>query len=214
MAAGIAHEINNPLAGILLYSSNLVKKARGDRNLKEGLEVIIQESKRCKTIIQELLDFSRDRAPQRALASINDIIEKALSILDNEFRLRHIRIERTLSDTIEKTLLDENQIEQVFVNLLINAIQAIGEGGTIAINSRMLPENPAIEVVFADNGCGIPKEQIHKIFEPFFSTKKHGTGLGLAVSYGILRNHNGDITVSSVPGEGTRFTIQLPIGDQ
>ncbi|MBW1699955.1 MAG: GAF domain-containing protein [Deltaproteobacteria bacterium] len=211
MAAAIAHEINNPLAGVLLYASNLVKKVPDKSQLKEGLEVIIRETVRCKSIIQELLEFSRDREPRKTLSNINSIIEKALRILENEFRLQHISIEKRLSDEIENTFLDENQIEQVFVNLLLNAIQAIEENGQIIIKSFLSPDRNRAVITIEDTGCGIPQQHLSKIFEPFFSTKKKGTGLGLAVSYGIIRNHGGNITVTSQCAQGTCFTIEIPI---
>jgi len=211
MAAGIAHEINNPLAGILLFSSNLSKKVPQAGPLKEGLDVIIRETVRCKSIIQELLEFSRDREPQKELINVNTVIEKALKFLENEFRLHHIGIESRLSDHMQETLLDENQIEQVFVNLLLNAVQAIGEKGGITVKSSMDQDRKCAVIEIADTGSGIPSENIGKIFEPFFSTKPKGTGLGLAVSYGIVKNHEGDIHAFSKPGEGTRFVLEFPI---
>jgi signal transduction histidine kinase len=211
MAAGIAHEINNPLAGILLFSSNLSKKVSQNGPLKEGLDVIIRETVRCKSIIQELLEFSRDREPQKELINVNTVVEKALKILENEFRLHHIQIGKHLSGQMQQTLLDENQIEQVFVNLLLNAVQAIAEKGTITISSRMDVERKKALVEIADTGSGISAENIPKIFEPFFSTKPKGTGLGLAVSYAIVKNHEGDINAFSKPGEGTCFVLEFPI---
>jgi two-component system NtrC family sensor kinase len=211
LAAGIAHEINNPLAGILLFSSRLSKKVPKDSPVKEGLDVIVRETVRCKSIIQELLEFSRDKKPQKTPANLNDIIEKALSILENEFHLHHINIEKNLSDDIEETLLDENQIEQVLVNLLLNAVNAIQEKGAITIKSWMDPKRKRTLMEIADTGCGISPEHLPKIFDPFFSTKNKGTGLGLAVSYGIVKNHEGDIRVFSKPGEGTRFILEFPI---
>ncbi|MGD9039262.1 MAG: ATP-binding protein [Desulfobacteraceae bacterium] len=210
MAAGIAHEINNPLASILLYGSSLIKEVPDKDPLKEGLEVIINETKRCKAIIQDLLEFSRVKEPSKALANINTIIEKALSLLNNELRIRHIRVEKHLSNAMVEILVDERQLMQVFVNILLNALQAIGEGGMIAIRSRADMAQNLIRIEFTDSGPGISEENLSKIFDPFFSTKKNGTGLGLSVSYRTIKNHNGDIRVSSKPGEGTRFTIDLP----
>jgi two-component system NtrC family sensor kinase len=211
MAAAIAHEINNPLAGVLLFSTNLAKKVPKEGPLKEGLDIIIHETIRCKSIIQELLEFSREREPQKVLKNINDVINKALSILENEFRLHHISTEKALSDELPDTLLDVNQMEQVFVNLLLNAVEAIQEKGVITIKSY-LDASQTYEIVdIMDTGCGISPDDLNKIFEPFFSTKPKGTGLGLAVSYGIVRNHQGEIKVSSQPGSGTRFTIEIPV---
>jgi signal transduction histidine kinase len=211
MAAGIAHEINNPLAGILLYSSNMSKKVPQGGRLEEGLNIIIKETQRCKTIIQGLLEFARDREPQKVPADINAIMETALGILDNEFRLRHVDLELQLSENMVKTLLDENQIEQVFINLLLNAIHAVEENGRVTIQTAVDSETNKIRVEITDNGCGIAADDIKKIFEPFYSTKTKGTGLGLAVSYGIVKNHQGDIRVYSVLRQGTRFTLDFPI---
>jgi two-component system NtrC family sensor kinase len=214
MAAGIAHEINNPLAGILLYSSNMSKKVPQGGPLEEGLNIIIKETQRCKTIIQGLLEFARDREPQKVPADINAIMETALGILDNEFRLRHVGLERQQSENMVKTLLDENQIEQVFINLLLNAIHAVEENGSVTVKSAVNSKQKTVQVEITDNGCGIAADDIKKIFEPFYSTKAKGTGLGLAVSYGIVKNHQGDIRVYSVPGKITRFTVELPIQDE
>ena len=211
MAAGIAHEINNPLAGILLYSSNMSKKVPPGGRLEEGLNIIVKETQRCKTIIQGLLEFARDREPQIILANINDIMGTALGIVDNEFRLRHVDLELELAEDMVKTFLDENQIEQVFINLLLNALHAVEENGRVTVQSAVESEQNKIRVQIADNGCGIAVDDIKKIFEPFYSTKTKGTGLGLAVSYGIVKNHQGDIHVFSVPGKITRFTIEFPI---
>jgi len=214
MAAGIAHEINNPLAGILLYSTNMAKKAGQNGPFKEGLEVIIRETIRCKGIIQDLLEFSRDKEPKKTSSSINVIIEKALSILRNEFRLQHIAVEKQLADNLPQVPLDENLMQQVLVNLLINAAEAIQDKGRIAIKSHLGPFQKKVIVDIEDDGCGIPPENMAQIFEPFFSTKGNGTGLGLAVSYGVVQKHQGNIQVSSLPGRGARFTIEIPISQQ
>jgi signal transduction histidine kinase len=213
MAAGIAHEINNPLAGILLYSSRMRKKVTEEGPIKEGLDVIVQETQRCKGIIQDLLEFSRDKEPEKAEASINDIIEKALSILENEFRLHHITVERNLSGEVPPVRLDVNLMQQVFVNLLINAVEAIKENGVITIQSYVNPDRKMVGVRVADTGGGILQEDMVKIFEPFFSTKNNGTGLGLAVSYGIVQKHRGNIQVSSQTEEGTCFTVEIPLSE-
>jgi two-component system NtrC family sensor kinase len=211
MAAGIAHEINNPLTGILLYSSNMSKKVPPGGYLEEGLKIIMRETQRCKTIIQGLLEFARHREPQKVLADINDIMENALSIVSNEFHLRHVHLDKQLAEDVAKTMLDETQIEQVFVNLLLNALQAVTENGRVTVRSAVDRARERIEVEVADNGCGIAADDIKKIFDPFFSTRTNGTGLGLSVSYGIMQNHQGDIQVFSEPGRDTRFKILLPI---
>jgi two-component system NtrC family sensor kinase len=210
MAAGIAHEINNPLAGILLYSSNLVKKVPETGPLKKGLEVIIHETIRCRGIIQDLLEFSKQREPVKALADLNGVINKALSILANEFRLNRISVEERLSDNLPNVLIDTNQIEQVFINFFMNAVEAIQGQGIVSVRTYKDEDNQGVVVEIEDSGMGIPQEHLEKIFEPFFSTKPKGNGLGLAVNFGIIQKHGGQIRVSSQPGRGTTMTIRLP----
>lgn len=210
MAAGIAHEINNPLAGILLYSSNLVKKVPDGSPLKEGLEIIVNETIRCRGIIQELLDFSRRGEPKKVLADINDVIKKALSILENEFKLNHVYLESYFGKDIPFLMVDPGQMRQVFINILLNAVQAIGRHGVIVIRTWLESANGKVLIEISDNGPGIPLEHRDKIFEPFFSTKSSGTGLGLAVTYRIIRNHGGTIKAISTKDKGTCFRIELP----
>jgi len=210
MAAGIAHEINNPLAGILLYSSNLIKKVPETGPLKKGLEVIINETIRCRGIIQDLLEFSREREPAKALGDLNGVINKALSILANEFRLHRVSVEKRLSDDLPSVLLDVNQMEQVFINFFMNAMEAIQGQGSVSVRSFKDQDHKGVVVEIEDSGIGIPQEHLARIFEPFFSTKPKGTGLGLAVNYGIIQKHGGQIEVSSQPGRGTTMTIRLP----
>lgn len=211
MAAGIAHEINNPLAGILLFSTNMLKKCGEEGQIKEGLEIIIHETQRCKAIIQDLLEFSRDKDPRKVLANVNDILDKSLNILGNQFHLNHIIVETDLSDNIPDIPMDANLMQQVFVNLLINAIEAVQENGTIRVRSHGTSDGKRVKIEITDTGRGIPKKHASKIFDPFFSTKKSGTGLGLAVSYGIVQKHNGHIHVSSEPGQGACFTVEIPV---
>jgi signal transduction histidine kinase len=211
MAAGIAHEINNPLAGVLLFSSNLLKKAPQEGPFREGLEIIIQETLRCKAIIQELLEFSRPSEPKAVLANVNDVIVRAIHLLKNELRLRHIKLEMDLPGSLPEILIDENQIEQILVNLLLNAIQAIDENGAITIRTYVSSDRKTVAIDVSDTGCGIPPENMLKIFEPFFSTKAKGTGLGLAVTYGIVQKHGGNVYAYSQPGQGARFIVELPI---
>jgi two-component system, NtrC family, sensor kinase len=211
MAAGIAHEINNPLAGILLYSSNMRKKVPPRGGLVEGFDIIIKETQRCKVIIQGLLDFARDTEPQRVPANVNHIVESALGIVENEYHLQHVDIGLTLAKNMVTTLLDENQIEQVVINLMLNALHAVTEYGKVAVKTGVDNDAGTVVVEVIDDGCGIVPTDRKKIFEPFFSTRSNGTGLGLAISYGIVQNHQGDIQVFSEPEKGTRFRITFPI---
>jgi two-component system NtrC family sensor kinase len=211
MAAGIAHEINNPLGGILIYSTNLIKKIPNEGPLKEGMEIIIHETLRCKTIIADLLEFSREKEPQKTLVNINEIIKKTVTMLQNEFNLDHINVTIDLSGDVPATFMDQNQMQQVFINLILNAVEAIRDNGAINITSRVDPNRKYIKIEISDDGCGIEPDHFGKLFEPFFTTKSKGTGLGLAVTYRIILNHKGDIHVSSMPGKGTTFTIEMPL---
>jgi len=209
MAAGIAHEINNPLTGIMLFSSSLIKKPDPEGTFAEGLQVIIDETNRCKSIVEGLLEFSRNRAPEKNLLDLNKIVQNSLKILDNEFKLHYIQVEEKISGKLRSILLDGNQLEQVFVNLLINAIQAIGDKGNITVETGETPLQRAF-VAISDNGKGISRDHMKTIFDPFFTTKAEGTGLGLAISHNIVQNHGGDIQVTSKVGEGTTFLVSFP----
>lgn len=211
MAAGVAHEINNPLAGILLFSSNMSKKVEPGSSLEKGLNIIIRETQRCKVIIQGLLEFSREKPPKKAKANINDVIRAALGVVENQFFVRYVTLEQYLAQDMAETLLDSNQIEQVFINLLLNALHAVEDHGRVSIKSLLDSEKNRIEIEIADNGCGISAENVKNIFEPFYTTRANGTGLGLAVSYGIIESHRGNIRVFSKLGAGTRFVIDFPI---
>jgi signal transduction histidine kinase len=214
MAAGIAHEINNPLGGILVYTTMLIDQVSKEGPVREGLDVIAQETLRCKRIIQELLDFSRERPPLKKPTDLNTVMEKALRLLENEFRLRRVQLDKKLSPDLPPLFLDGNQMQQVFMNILINALEATPEGGKVRVATRSGPEDKTVITEIADSGCGIPQGNLAKIFEPFFSTKDKGTGLGLSVSFGIIQNHQGQIEVSSLPGSGARFIITLPVHGQ
>lgn len=337
LAAGVAHEINNPLTGVLTYSSFLLKRTKDNKELQEDLNVIVRETKRSREIVKSLLDFARQSVPKKHSADVNEIIKSSLEVVNNQLSLKRIKLDEHLNESLPKAKLDANQIQQVFINLLINAADAIGEkGGNISINTSLITLSPYgiaqiktavcpkrhdlmdnevkingmptvmvkvssngnvgivnldpiygkhrhkygieikkgknglvscpkcnmslieedvkcpkcssavynfevppygmfegctnpscnwqrwqamdeaghqdfIEIKITDTGQGIPKEDLPKIFEPFYSTKgQKGTGLGLAVIWGIIDNHNGTINVESEIGKGTTFIIHLP----
>ncbi len=339
LAAGVAHEINNPLTGILTYSSFLLKRAKNQPDLRDDLNVIVRETKRSREIVKGLLDFARQSVPKKNEADINEVIEKALNVVDNQLTINHIKLKKQLQSDLPPVKIDSNQIQQVFINLIVNAIHAIdsNQGGEITISTSLTTLEPYgithikhavcpkghelidhsfkieglssikvhatsgdregeihldpvygknrheyglnvakdkdinvscykcdislmheskncpqcgspiytieipgkgqlegclkknclwqywssveqegkksfIETAISDTGCGIPEENLDKIFEPFFSTKgQKGTGLGLAVIWGIMDNHEGNIKVKSTLGEGTTFTLHLPV---
>jgi signal transduction histidine kinase len=338
LAAGVAHEINNPLTGVLTYSSFLLKRTQDNHELQEDLKVIVRETKRSREIVKSLLDFARQSVPKKNEAKINDIIEHAISVVENQLSINHIKLVKNLEPSLPTITVDSNQIQQVFINLIVNASDAVGkDGGTITISSLLLSLSPYgithvkkavcpkrhdlidnevkiegmpsvkikvrsngqegiinldpiygkrrhlygleidykkniqvmcpqcntslieegkkcpkcgspiytfevpqqgyfegcinkscdwqkwdavdlggqkdyIEIRISDTGCGISKEDLIRIFEPFYSTKgQKGTGLGLAVIWGIVDNHNGTITVESEINQGTTFIIRLPL---
>jgi signal transduction histidine kinase len=336
LAAGVAHEINNPLTGVLTYSSFLLKRAKDNSEIQDDLRVIVRETKRSREIVKSLLDFARQSVPKKHRADINEIIKNSLSVVDNQLSIKHINLEKIIYDNLPQITVDKNQIQQVIINLLVNASDAIGDKrGTITISTALISLSPYgfaqiknavcskrhdlidnevkidgfptirvkavsadnvgyinidpvygkhrneywieikkgkevqmscpkcnisllengelcpkceshiysfevppqgmfkgctnpecnwekwdavdesgqkefIEIKISDNGSGIPKEDLPRIFEPFYTTKgQKGTGLGLAVIWGIIDNHNGTINVESEVGKGTTFTIHL-----
>jgi two-component system NtrC family sensor kinase len=340
LAAGVAHEINNPLTGVLTYSSFLLKRTKDNPEMQEDLNVIVRETMRCREIVKGLLDFARQSTPKKSSIEINEIINRAIAVVNNQLKLNKINLVKEFDSTIPKITADANQIEQVFINLFINGIDAIGQdGGTLTINSSQITLSPKgitqirnavcakshvlmdanhkiggipsvkvkvksngnegfinidpiygnhrnyfgislvksnqinltcptcdisfieknikcpecngpvykiqianqgfiegcasfkdnwqrwefidrageskfVKIEVTDSGCGIPPENLNKIFEPFFSTKgQKGTGLGLSVIWGIVDNHNGTISVQSEIGKGTTFSIRLPINE-
>ena len=182
MAAGVAHEINNPLTGILTYGHLLLKRLKPDDYARKEIGFIVNETIRCSKIVQGLLDFARQTSPKMVYANLTQLINRTLSIMENQFFIEDIKVIKKLNEDIADIMLDVNQIEQVFVNILLNAIEATPEGGTIHIASEC--DKYFAYITFQDTGHGIPKEIIGKIFDPFFTTKpeKKGTGLGLSVS--------------------------------
>ena len=223
LAAGVAHEINNPLTGVLTYSSFLLKNADDQPELKEDLEVIVRETKRCREIVKGLLDFSRQSASTARPTAVNEIVRNACRIVEHQLSIQKIRIEMKLPEEAPMVNADPMQIEQVLVNLLVNAADAIGEaGGTITIEAGMAsaadtvngltsPEDMA-RIRVTDTGCGISAEGLNKLFEPFYTTKgAKGTGLGLSIVWGIIEKHQGRIKVDSIVGRGTTVTVLLPV---
>jgi two-component system NtrC family sensor kinase len=212
LAAGVAHEINNPLTGVMTFSHLLLKNAK-DEATRKDLEIIVRETTRCKKIIKGVLDFARETPPQRKLCQVNDIIGRTLAILEPQSLFHNIQTERNLDDKLPQIWIDENQMEQVFMNIALNAAEAMKGEGRFSISSSLNKREDFVEVRMEDTGMGISKEYLNKIFDPFFTTKdpQKGTGLGLSVSYGIVQKHKGDILVESEVGKGTIFIIKLPV---
>jgi two-component system NtrC family sensor kinase len=216
LAAGVAHEINNPLTGVLSYASVLKKRLAADGEAVKDLDVIVRETIRCREIVKQLLDFGRPAPPVRAPTDINEVVRRAVSVVLTQLSLNNVRLALDFGQNLPPADADANQIQQVAVNLFLNAADAIGrDGGEIHVTTRRHEEGgagPYLELAIEDTGRGIDPEDMRHIFEPFFTTKgSRGTGLGLAVSRGIVEGHGGSIGVQSEPGKGSRFIVRLPL---
>jgi len=213
LSSGIAHEINNPLGIILGYTQLLMRQETEGSQKFEDLKIIEKHVKNCKSIVEDLLNFARSSKPKKEFMNIHEAIADVLVLNQHQTRLDGLIIEKDYDPTLPRLLMDEKKIKQVLINLLMNARHATGGRGTIRISTRHEPESGQVAIRIADSGCGIHKKNLSRIFDPFFTTKPtgEGTGLGLAVSYGIIKNHGGDILVSSEPGQGSEFTIVLPV---
>ena len=223
LAAGIAHELNNPLTGILTFTSLLRKNLPDGSADAEDLDLVIKETRRCATIIRRLLDFAREKAPEKKFADLNRLIEDTMHIVEQPAQLQEIEIRLELDRSLPQIWIDPSMIEQVVMNMLVNAQHAIAQKGRIAIRTRRVPQPkspspgaaavPMIEVSIADTGCGISANNLKRIFDPFFTSKEvgKGTGLGLSVSHGIVQAHGGVIEVESRVGEGSTFRVFLPL---
>jgi two-component system NtrC family sensor kinase len=221
LAAGVAHEINNPLTGVLTFTHLLLKRQDLDQEAREDLKTIAASTERVRKIVKGLLDFARQSRLEPQLTDVNELIESAISLVANQALVKGVVFCFDAGQRIPKRTLDRNQFQSVLLNIILNAIDATERGGHINISSRMaLAVSGAgseavkgIEISIADTGCGIPPENLDKLFDPFFTTKEvgSGTGLGLSVSQGIVERHGGSIRVQSKPGEGSTFTIWLPL---
>jgi len=212
LAAGVAHEINNPLGSILLFNRLVMNKCPADSPIKENLERVDREVKRCQNIVQGLLEFARQRNPKVEPTDLNVLLEKTVALFENKPMFHNIEVVRQFQEGSPKILVDPSQIQQVFINIMMNAVDAMEGRGALTIATRYRPEKEKIEVRFGDTGQGMSKEVLNHIFEPFYTTKGvgRGTGLGLSISYGIIQRHSGEIAVSSQIGEGSVFVISLP----
>ena len=213
LSAGIAHEINNPLGIILGYTQLLIRNESAESEKHQDLKTIEKHVRNCKTILEDLLNFARTSAPKEDLIRIDTAIEDVLKFVQQHADLDRIDIQKDFDRSVPPMMLDEKKIKQVFMNLIINASHALSPTGKLSLSSRLTSDGRQVIVKVRDNGHGIEKKNMSRIFDPFFTTKTtgEGTGLGLSVSYGIIKNHGGDIRVESEAGKGSTFTIILPV---
>jgi two-component system NtrC family sensor kinase len=224
LAAGIAHELNNPLTGVLTFSYLVRKNLPDGSPDAEDLDLVIKETKRCASIIRRLLDFSREKTPEKSYCDLNVAIEDTVQLIAQPAQVNDIEITTELEEGLPDIWMDENLIKQVIMNMLVNAQHAIKSEGSIVIRTRLLTagecpesiEEPGemVEVAISDTGCGISEVDLQRVFDPFFTTKDvgRGTGLGLSVSHGTIEAHRGAIEVDSTVGKGTEFRFYLPTG--
>ena len=213
LGAGIAHEVKNPLAGILGYAQLTLRKLDEDSPFRKNLDVIEKETRRCTEIIGNLLKFARQEATETKITDMNEVVDAALTIVDHQLSINNVKITRELDLKLPEIHASANQLQQVIMNFAINAQQAMGEDGGNLIVRTHTNNDGAVVVEVEDDGPGIPKDIRANIFDPFFTTKPagQGTGLGLSVTYGIVRDHGGDIRIEDPPGGGTRFVVTLPV---
>ena len=223
LASGIAHELNNPLTGVLTFTSLLRKKMPDGTPDAEDLDLVIRETKRCAAIIRRLLDFAREKVPVKGFFNLNRLIEDTVHFVDRPASLQQVAITTDLDPDLPEIWGDADLIKQVLLNIIVNGEQAIEGAGEVRVRSRRRPAaSPAVpgiepvslvEIAVQDTGCGIPEANLQRIFDPFFTSKEvgKGTGLGLSVSYGIIKSHGGGIKVESTVGSGTTFHIFLPV---
>jgi two-component system NtrC family sensor kinase len=213
LAAGVAHEINNPLGGIMTFASLVLEDLRPGDPHREELEEVVRQAVRCRKIVTGLLEFSRRRETQMGPANINEVIFRTLTLLETQAIFHDVHVRRRFDPNMPTTIMDESQMQQVMMNLILNAVDAMEGHGDLTIETRHSTLKREIFIRIADTGCGIPEEIREAIFDPFFTTKDpgKGTGLGLSVACRIVQEHGGRTEIESEVGKGTAFTIYLPM---
>lgn len=211
LAAGVAHEINNPLTTILTTAMLIQEDLDPEDPNYEELETITNETLRCRKIVTGLLDFARQAKPTKNEYNINEIVEQSIALTRKQGAFKDIVLEGHLSEGLPLIYVDKDQIQQSIINLALNAIEATEAGGRVTLSTRFISESEMIEIGVRDTGKGISSKNLDKVFDPFFTTKESGTGLGLAITHGLIEQHGGTIHVESTPGKGTVFMIRLPV---
>jgi signal transduction histidine kinase len=215
LTAGVAHELNNPINNIMLTAETL-REEYEDHSDEERMDMVndlVSQSERAQKIVRNLLDFARESEIESDAHEVQDLIENTLRLATNQIKLKKVKIKGELEPNLPSIYGDRHQLEQVFLNIVLNALDAMPDGGSLTIACTPTWDRELVSVDFTDTGVGIPEQKISDIFNPFFTTKPDakGTGLGLSVSLGIIRQHGGDIKVRSQVGKGTTFSVSLPI---
>jgi two-component system, NtrC family, sensor kinase len=212
LAAGVAHEINNPLGSILLLNRLVLKKCEPATVMLENTQRIEREVKRCQKVVQGLLEFARQREPKAKTVDLNTLLDKTIALVENQSMFHNISIVKEYKTDLPPVTVDPSQLQQVFMNILINAVDAMEGRGTLTLMTKADDVTGTVDACFQDTGCGMEKETLDRIFEPFYTTKDvgHGTGLGLSISLGLVQRNGGMIRISSQPEEGSHFVVALP----
>jgi two-component system NtrC family sensor kinase len=211
LAAGVAHEINNPLSGILTFAQDLLLEASPDDPAREDYELIVNETLRCRRIVRDLLEYSRQKKPKRRPVGLGELVSRVLRLVERQASFHNVRFEVAIDERLPDVDADPQQMQQVLLNLVINARDAMQSSGTIRIAGTTAEAGRSVALAVADTGCGIPANQIDQIFEPFYSTKgEQGHGLGLTAVRNVIERHGGRIEVESEEGRGTTFHVILP----
>ncbi|MCD6319361.1 MAG: GHKL domain-containing protein, partial [Candidatus Desulfofervidaceae bacterium] len=210
LAAGVAHEINNPLGIIIGFGELLLENTPKESQAYQDIKLILKHALHCKSIVENLLNFARPSKGIHEATEVNEAIKEIINIVKHTLETNNIQLKTMLAKNLPQVNVDKEELQQVFLNLVINAIDAMPEGGELFI-STALDEDQSVKVIFQDTGCGIKKKHLDKIFDPFFTTKPEGkgTGLGLSVSYSIISKYNGRIRCESEEGKGATFIINL-----
>jgi two-component system, NtrC family, sensor kinase len=213
LAAGVAHEVNNPLTGILIYANLALEGLDQANPLRKYLTSVINDTERCKNIIKDLLAYSRQTSPAKEMFQVNSLIEQSLTFIRDQKRFLNIELVKHMSDDTMLIHADKSQLSQVIINLVMNAIDAMNRKGTLTFRTYRNKPHKKAYIEVSDTGCGIPKENLSKIFDPFYTTKgpEKGTGLGLSTSYGIVKENGGRISIKETSPRGTTFLIELPL---
>jgi len=213
LAAGVAHQLNNPLGGISLFTKLILEEYELEEKVKEDLNRILKDTQRCSDTVKELLEFARQTSQFMKPCDINRAISRTLFLLENQALFQNIITDKNLEENLPLVKADIQQLNHMFMNIILNAAQAMEGKGKLIIKTSLSSDEKHVCIEIADTGPGIPEDIKSHIFEPFFTTKDEGkgTGLGLSIVYGIVENHMGNIQVSSEPGKGTKFLIELPI---
>jgi two-component system sensor histidine kinase HydH len=210
LAAGIAHEIRNPLSSIRGFAQYFMNRLKGHEEEQGYASIMVKEVDRLNRVVTDLLDFSRPKEPHRELQPLQNILSHSVKLLGPELRKKGVQVEEEYEPDLPPALVDRDQLSQAFLNLLLNSLESIEGGGKIRITLKKGDNQHGIKVAVADTGRGISPEDLGRVFEPFFSTKRGGTGLGLAIVHQIVESHGGEVEVESTEGTGTTFRITLP----